>query len=85
MTNVERVLPQADGSNPEAILELLFEGPQDTDSREVWPAFPEGISRSNVQEVYQAGDMIVVSFDAKVEEVLLSVAPDDARIMLFPS
>lgn len=83
MSAVERVLPQEQASDPRALLQAVFEGPVGTDSRNVWPAVPDGISMEDVLNVYVAGDILVVDFSQTVVDVLELVAPEDERTMLF--
>lgn len=83
MTTVERVLPQAAAADPRAVLQAVFDGPVGTDSRDVWPAIPEGISSGDVLDVYVAGDVLVVNFRERVAEILQSVAEEDERTMIF--
>lgn len=83
MTSVERVLPQASASDPRAVLQAVFEGPIGLDSRDVWPAIPDGISMEDVLQVYTAGDILVVDFAEQVAQILREVAPEDERTMLF--
>ncbi|MBD5559994.1 MAG: GerMN domain-containing protein [Clostridia bacterium] len=83
MTMVERVLPERSASDPRSILGAVFDGPVGLDSRDVWPAVPEGLSMENVLDVYAAGNVMVVNFDAETQQMLAKAAPEDERTMLF--
>lgn len=83
MSTVERVLPQAAAADPRAVLQAVFEGPVGSDSRDVWPAVPDGVSMAGVLDVYIAGDVLVVDFSAEVADAMAQVEPQDGRTMLF--
>lgn len=83
MTTVERVIAQSRAWQPEAVLATLFEGPVGLDSRNVWPAVPDGITMAQVKEIYASGSILIINFDRTVPEILQNVSEADERMMIF--
>lgn len=83
MTTVERVLPQMRAWQPYAVLTTLFEGPVGRDSRNVWPAVPDGITVSQILDVYLAGNVLVINFDTTVPAILAQASAADEEMMVF--
>lgn len=83
MSGVERVVPQDDADDPYTRMRVLLAGPVDTDTRDVWPAAPAGVSIADVKAVYTAGDVIVVDLSGSVAEVLQEASVEDERVFVF--
>lgn len=83
LTGVDRVIPQAETSNPSARLRMLFRGPVETDTRDVWPAAPEGVSEVSILDAYIAGEIAVVNLDPGIAAVLEEGSAQDERVLVF--
>lgn len=83
MTGVERVVAQSESSDLEVVLDALMRGPRMSDSRDVWPAAPDGISVDSVIRTYRAGEMIVIDLKDTVSAILTQSGAHDERVFLF--
>lgn len=83
MSAVDRLVPQAQADDPYETLRVLLTGPTNTDTRDVWPAAPEGITVANVRDVYTAGDVIVVDLESNVAGILEGGTAQDERVFIF--
>ena len=80
---VDRTLSQDIASFPSSILSELVGGPAESDSSDMWPAFPNGVSDSDVKEVYTAGDIVVVDFNKSILEKLKELSSDDEMLLVY--
>ncbi len=83
LAGVERIIPQQDAYFPSALLRELMSGPVWTDSKELWPAMPNGISMEQVRSVYIANDIMVVDFDESIRQTLASISAENEYVMIF--
>ena len=80
---VERTVSQNVATSPSTIVEELINGPAQTDSTALWPAFPSGVTLEDVNSVYIAGDIVVVDFNRSILPKLKGVTADDEMLMVY--
>ncbi|MBC5647272.1 GerMN domain-containing protein [Christensenella tenuis] len=81
--SVERMVEQGTAGYPEEILAELMRGPAGLDDKDVSPAFLSGISMEDVNDVYLAGDVAVVDFNASISEKLEGISRKDESMMIY--
>ncbi len=80
---VDRTVSQNVATSPSTIVEELINGPAQTDSTALWPAFPSGVMLEDVNSVYIAGDIVVVDFNRSILPKLKGVTADDEMLMVY--
>ncbi len=80
---VDRTISQGIASFPSTIVNELISGPAGTDSSDLWPAFPEGVTQDDVGDVYIADDMVVVDFNQSILDKLKDISSEDEMLMIY--
>jgi len=80
---VDRTISQGIASFPSTIVNELISGPAETDSSDLWPAFPDGVSPKDVKEVYIANDIVVVDFNSSILDKLKNMSSEDETLMIY--
>lgn len=80
---VDRTVSQDIASFPATIVSELISGPAQTDSGELWPAFPSGVSAKDVRNVYIAGDIAVVDLNGAMLSKLKGMTADEEMLMVY--
>lgn len=80
---VDRTISQGIASFPSTIVSELISGPAETDSSDLWPAFPEGVTTEDVKDVYVANDIVVVDFNAGILDKLKDMSSEDEMLMVY--
>ncbi|MEG0834295.1 MAG: GerMN domain-containing protein [Christensenellaceae bacterium] len=83
LSGVERIVEQSKVGFASTLLEELAKGPVNTDNKELWPAFPSGVSLQDIKEVYIADDMIVVDFEPSIIQKLQGISDTDEFIFIY--
>jgi spore germination protein GerM len=83
LMGVDRTLSQDIASFPSTILNELIGGPAESDTSEMWPAFPAGVDETDVKEVYISDDIVVVDFNQSILNKLKDMTPDDEMLMVY--
>jgi spore germination protein GerM len=80
---VDRTISQGIASFPSTIVSELIDGPAQTDSSDLWPAFPEGVTQKDVGDVYIADDIVVVDFNKSILDKLKDLSAEDEMLMIY--
>jgi germination protein M len=80
---VDRTLSQDIASFPSTILSELIKGPAESDSSDMWPAFPDGVAVADVKQVYTANDTVVVDFNPSILDKLKDMSSEDEMLMVY--
>lgn len=80
---VDRTVSQDLASYPSTIVSELIQGPAQTDSSALWPAFPKGVNQQDVKSVYTAGDVVVVDFNSSILPKLKGMPAEDEMPMVY--
>lgn len=83
LMRVDRTISQDIASFPSTVLAELIRGPAETDSSDMWPAFPEGVSDEDVKNVYIAKDIVVVDFNSSILDKLKNMSSEDEMLMVY--
>jgi spore germination protein GerM len=80
---VDRTISQGIASFPSTIVSELISGPAETDSSDLWPVFPQGVTPGDVKDVYIANDIVVVDFASGILDKLKDMSSEDEMLMLY--
>jgi germination protein M len=80
---VDRTVSQGVATSPSTIVSELINGPAQTDSSALWPAFHSGVSLQDVNSVYIAGDIVVVDFNSSILAKLKGISADEEMLMVY--
>lgn len=80
---VDRTISQGIASFPSTIVNELISGPAETDASDLWPAFPEGVTSEDVNDVYIANDTVVVDFNASILDKIKDMSSEDEMLMIY--
>lgn len=83
LNGVERMVDQETAGYPVELLSELMKGPTSIDDRDVNPVFISGISMSDVDDVFLAGDIAVVDFNGSIVEKLRDIDQKDESMMVY--
>lgn len=80
---VDRTVSQDVASFPSTIVSELIAGPAQTDSSELWPAFPSGVTQKDINTVYIADDIVVVDLNKSILDKLKGISAEDEMLMVY--
>lgn len=80
---VDRTLSQDIASFPSTVISELVGGPAESDSSDMWPAFPNGVADSDIKEVFISDDIVVVDFNKSILDKLKEMSSDDEMLMVY--
>ncbi len=83
LIGVERIIRQDMSTDPGVVLSELMKGPSAYDRSDAYPAMPAGITYEDVDDIYIAGDMMVVNLDNAVDAKMMAVTQENEFTMIF--